>query len=95
MAEKLDRNAVLYFLSGMALGSVIALLLAPQSGDETRAYLSRKARDASDYAQRKAQDIQERAETLLDQGTETIREKKDQITAIVNSGRKAFRRAAV
>ena len=91
MAEKLDRTAaMLYFLSGLALGSVVTVLFVPQSGDETRAYLSQKARHASGYAQRKAQEIQERTETLLEQGKKTIRGKKHQLSSAIN----AFRRSA-
>ena len=91
MSEKLDRTAaMLYFLSGLALGSVITVLFVPQSGDETRAYLSQKARDASGFAQRKAQVIQERTESLLEQGKKRMRGKKHQLSSAIE----AFRRGA-
>ena len=94
MAEKAETGAsgAVYFLLGLGLGSVLTVLFAPQSGDETRAYVSRKARDAKDYAQRKAQKIQERAETFVEQGKEAIREKKQQVTAAVDAGRDAYTR---
>jgi hypothetical protein len=74
---------------------VIESLLAPQSGDETRRYVSRKAKDASDYAQRKAQEVQERAGTLLEQGKEAIKEKKQQVSAAVDAGREAAYRLEI
>jgi gas vesicle protein len=100
MAEELDRavqetrrssSEVLYFLLGLGLGSLISVLLAPQSGDETRHYVSRKAKDASDYAQRKTREVQERAGTLVEQGKEAIQEKKHQVSAAVDAGREAYR----
>ena len=84
-------SKALYFLLGLGLGSVISVLLAPQSGDETRRYVSQKAKDASDYAQRKAQEVQERAGTLVEQGKEAIKEKKQQVSAAVDAGREAYR----
>ena len=94
MAEKAERSAsgTLYFLLGLGLGSLLTILFAPQSGDETRAYVSRKARDASDYAQRKAQEFQERAGNLVEQGKKTVRTKREQISAAVDAGRQAYKR---
>ncbi len=100
MAEELDRavekterstSKVLYFLLGLGVGSVISVLLTPQSGDATRRYVSLKAKDASDYAQRKAQEVQERAGTLVEQSKEAIKEKKQQASAAVDAGREAYR----
>ena len=38
------------FIAGAAVGAAVALLYAPASGDETREYLGRKAREGSDKA---------------------------------------------
>lgn len=102
MAEELDRTTVeetetsasrvLYFLLGLGLGSLISVLLAPQSGDETRSYLFQKVRGASDYAQRKAREVQARAENSVEQGKEVVRKRKQQLSAAVDAGREAYNR---
>jgi gas vesicle protein len=56
MAEKTD-SKVSYFLVGLGIGWLISILLAPKSGEETREYLSQKAKEASEYAQRKAREL--------------------------------------
>ncbi len=45
-----------YFVGGLSVGFLATLLLAPQSGEETRKTISRKASESRDYlsAQRDA-----------------------------------------
>jgi hypothetical protein len=76
--EKTEMSAskVFYFLLGLGLWSLISVLLTPRSGDESRRYVSQKARDTKDYAQKKAQEVQDRAGTLVEQGKEAFREEK-------------------
>lgn len=94
MTEKVktekDGSNLLYLLWGLGLGSLITLLFAPQSGDETRDYVSRKARDAKEYAQKKAQEIQGRAESLVEQGKDAVREKTHRVIAAIDAGREAY-----
>ena len=54
-----------YFLVGLSIGSVVAILFAPKSGEETRDYLSKKADEGKDYAQKKARELRERADELV------------------------------
>ena len=98
MAEKTD-SRVSYFLVGVGIGSVLGILLAPKSGEETREYLSQKAEEGSGYARKKArelreraEDLVERAEDLVERGTEVLTEKKEQITAAVDVGRETYER---
>jgi gas vesicle protein len=64
------------FLAGLAIGAGLALLLAPQSGDELRRRIRRTARraqhaaedmarDATERAQEIAQDVKGRAEDIV------------------------------
>ena len=91
MAEKTD-SRVSYFLVGVGIGSVLGILLAPKSGEETREYLSQKAEEGSGYARKKARELRERAEDLVERGTEVLTEKKEQITAAVDVGRETYKR---
>jgi hypothetical protein len=45
------------FIIGLALGAGVALLLAPQSGEETRRGIARRARRAQDAAQDLVEDV--------------------------------------
>lgn len=51
------------FLAGAALGAVIALLFAPQSGAETRAMLRARARRLREAAEDRLHDLEEAVET--------------------------------
>ena len=91
MAEKTDSKAS-YFLIGLGIGSLIGILFAPKSGEETREYLSQSAKEGSEYAQKKARELMERAEDLVERGKEVLTEKKEQITAAVDVGRETYKR---
>jgi gas vesicle protein len=91
MAEETG-SKVSYFLLGLGIGSLIAILLAPKSGEETREYLSQKIKERNEYAQKKARELRERAEDLVERGKEVVTQKKEQIAAAVDAGREAYQR---
>ena len=91
MAEKIVSKAS-YFLVGLGIGSLIGILSAPKSGEETREYMSQKAKDGSEYAQKKARELKERAEDLVKNGKEVVMQKKEQIATAVDAGREAYQR---
>lgn len=80
-----------YLLFGLGIGSLLGVLFAPKSGNEARDFLQQKARSVNDYAQKKAQQAQQRTGTLVEQGKEAIRTKKEQIVAAVDAGHDAYR----
>ena len=49
------------FSIGVAAGAAIALLSAPQAGDETRKQLKKKLDDATDYVKTTASDLGDKA----------------------------------
>jgi gas vesicle protein len=57
----------------------VALLFAPATGDETRQFLSEKAREG-----------RERAMSAAREGRETLRRQKDQVVSAIDRGREAF-----
>jgi gas vesicle protein len=91
MAEKIISNAS-YFLVGLGIGSLIGILSAPKSGEEAREYMSQKAKDGSEYAQKKARELKERAEDLVEHGKEVVMQKKEQIAPAVDASREAYQR---
>ncbi len=92
------------FLIGLALGAGVALLLAPQSGEETRRGLARRARRAQDAAKDFVEDVsgtvadkfqevratvEERIEATLD----AVDDKKRRVSKAFHAGRAAAREA--
>jgi hypothetical protein len=66
MAEG-DGSKVIYFLAGLALGAFVGLVVvATKLGNETRAFESAKIDEGREYAQRKARELRERAEELIE-----------------------------
>jgi gas vesicle protein len=87
-------SKVTYFLVGMGIGAFVGLLFAPKSGEETRKYLADRADEGKDYAQKKARELRERADDLIERGKEAANRHKDTISAALDGARDAYRREA-
>jgi gas vesicle protein len=83
-----------FFLVGLSIGSLIGILFAPQSGEETRDYLSSKADEGRDYAQKRARELRERAEELLERSKEIMGRQKEAISSAVEAGKETYKREA-
>jgi gas vesicle protein len=70
------------FLLGIAIGAGVALILAPQSGEETRRGIARQARQARDRARDLADDVGE-------QVTDRVRGARDAVNVRVDQARRA------
>jgi gas vesicle protein len=92
------------FLLGAVFGAGIALLLAPQSGLETRRDIKRRARQVSDAAKDAAGDLQDNVSdrysrakasvgTRLDSARQAIDLKKHQASEAIRAGREAAAQA--
>jgi gas vesicle protein len=92
------------FLIGLALGAGVALLLAPQSGEETRRGLARRARRAQDAAKDfveevsgtvadKFQEVRATVEERIEATLEAVDDKKRRVSNAFHAGRAAAREA--
>jgi len=81
-----------YFMVGLGIGALIGILFAPKSGEETREFLSQKADEGSEFAQRKAKELRERAEDLIERGKDVAVRQRESLTAAVEAGRDAYQR---
>lgn len=83
-------SVLLSFLLGGMVGAGIALLLAPQSGVETR----RKIRDFTDDVVERASDYADQAKgrvvSAVEKGKHVVEEKKSAITAAFEAGKEAY-----
>ena len=75
-------TVLLAFVAGAAVGAAVALLFAPAPGNETRAYVNRRAREARD-----------RAAQAAEQGREIFNRQRENITTAFDRARQAQRQA--
>ncbi len=82
--ERRSGNGIGLFLLGAAVGAGLALLFAPQSGEETRADIRRVARKAK----RKARDLGESGKEFAE---ELVKTGRDAVEDLADTGRSALR----
>ena len=75
-------TVMLAFVVGALTGAAAALLFAPASGEETREYLGKRAREGA-----------KRAREAVDQGREVYRAQRENLTSAIDRGREAFHQA--
>jgi gas vesicle protein len=85
-------SKVSFFLVGLGVGTLLGILFAPKSGEETREYLSAKAEEGRDYAQKKARELRERAEDLIERSKEVLSRQKESLSTAVEAGKEAYQR---
>jgi gas vesicle protein len=92
MGDKSAGSKASVFLVGLGIGALVGLLFAPKSGEETRDYLSDRADEGREYAQRKARELRERAEDLIERSKEIMARQKDGLSAAVEAGKETYKR---
>lgn len=85
-------TVLLAFLSGVALGAVAALLLAPQSGEESREQVRGYARRTEENLRELAGKAGETLDEAVEKGREFVEENKSVLTEAFEAGREAMRR---
>jgi gas vesicle protein len=74
-----DNNGakVVWFMAGFSAGAVVALLLAPRSGQETRELIGKKVDEGRDFAAAKGKEFRRAAEDLVGKGRRTAEDLVD------------------
>ena len=85
-------SKISYFLVGLGVGALVGVLFAPKSGEDTREFLSRRADDGREFAQKKARELRERAEDLIERSKDVASKKKESLQAAVEGAREAYLR---
>lgn len=83
-------SVVLSFLLGGMVGAGLALLLAPQSGQETRKKIKELAEDAKEKAYEYTGTAKERVKSTVEKGKEFFEEKKAAIASAIEAGKEAY-----
>jgi len=80
----------LSFLLGGLVGAGFALLLAPQSGSETRQKIRELSEEAREKAKGYVEDVKEKVTTGMDKGKGFYEEKKSMFSSAIEAGKEAF-----
>lgn len=80
----------LSFLLGGVVGAALALLLAPQSGRETRGRIREFTEDMKDRVTDYAEDVKGKVTSSIEKGKELYEDKKSVITKAVEAGKEAY-----
>jgi gas vesicle protein len=75
------RGSILMFVAGTAIGAVAALLTAPASGRDSRAYLKRQSRKVAEDVGTQADRLASAVKWGQEQATSAVRETMDQAVA--------------
>jgi gas vesicle protein len=75
-----------WLIAGVGIGAVAGILLAPQSGGDTREWLSTKCKNGIDTVDSKARQTGQQVGDWIDQG-------QHQVSEAISAGRVAFSKA--
>lgn len=70
---------------GGAIGAIAGILLAPKSGEETRAMLAESAKETFDKADEKVKQIQSKAEDVVSEIQQKGEEIKEKLQNLIDS----------
>ena len=83
------------FLIGGLVGAAAALLLAPQSGEESRNQIREKGVELKEKAETTYVDLQEKVDTAVADLRSRVDELSSKVDQIIVQGREAFSREAI
>lgn len=78
-----------FFLAGLGIGAILALLFAPKSGEETRRYIAGKAEEGRDYLSARSKDLRDQAEDLVEKGKDRLAQEKERLAGALEAYRQA------
>ena len=90
MSENNGVNGFWFFLVGLSVGAIAALLYAPKSGDETREMLRGKAQEGKEFVTAKGRELQHQAEDAMGKAKTVVTKQKEQLSAALEAGKQAY-----
>ena len=81
----------LYFLTGLSIGALVGILFAPQSGEETREFLTGRAEEGREYLSKKGRQYRDQASEYVERGKGVISQQREHLTAAIDAGKQAYR----
>jgi len=83
-----------YFLAGLGIGSLIGILFAPRSGEETRNLINTRVDEGRDYLTKRSTELREQADELIDRGRKAVARQRENVQSAVDAGKQAYREAS-
>ena len=80
-----------FFLAGMGMGAILALLFSPQSGKETRQMIAQRANESRDYVTTRGRELRDQAEDLVEKGRDRFAKEKERVASAIEAGRQTYR----
>lgn len=77
-------HGLMLFLAGTGVGAIVALLLAPRSGTETRELIGKKAEAGRDYVEAKGRELRRAAEDFVEKGRRTAEDIVERSKGVVS-----------
>lgn len=65
-----NNEGIVWFLAGAAVGAALGILFAPQSGEQTRQLLARRASEGRDRVTEQGRDLYEKGREFADEAAE-------------------------
>jgi gas vesicle protein len=90
MSEENGGSSIGFFLAGLGIGAVVALLFAPRSGKETRDMIVQKAEEGRDFVITKSEEIRKQAEDAVEKGRDLVTKQKELLSAALEAGKQAY-----
>jgi len=90
MSEENGASKLGFFLAGLGIGAVLALLFAPRSGSETRDMIAQKAGEGRDFVKTKTEEIRKQAEEAVEKGRDLVTKQKELLSAALEAGKQAY-----
>lgn len=91
MGESKASHGFVYFLAGLGIGAIAALIFAPGSGEETRRYVAAKAEEGKDYLAGKGKEVRRQAGEFIVKGKELMSKGRERFGGAVQVGRQSYR----
>ena len=83
-----------FFGLGLGVGAALGLLYAPKRGEEMLVDLRTRADEGRDFLKRRGGELKDQAEQILERGRATAGTRREQLSAALEAGRRAYREAA-
>jgi len=84
-------NSIPWFLAGLGLGALVAILYAPRSGRETRKAIVTGVDDGRKHLTALGRNARDHISDLVDSGKKSVTHKKRQVYAAIDAAREALR----
>jgi gas vesicle protein len=80
------------FITGLGVGTAVALLFAPKSGKEMREVVCERAENGRRYAKGRLRDLRNVANDVVDRGRKAVNHQKHVLTAAAQVAKDAYHR---